>query len=96
MVHLRVFVCLFIACLCTPPVFATEVIDSQGMTVFGDDNGPKNMTLIPWKRQMPDVDVEGFVFSVSDEVFRPLDRKAFLRQVGYYKQVFGDSGNRTK
>ncbi|MFC1748732.1 hypothetical protein ACFL2V_07975 [Pseudomonadota bacterium] len=71
------------------PVFASDVvIESKGMTVFGDDNGPKDLTLIPWKPQLPDSKLDGFAFSVSDDVFQPLDRKVFLRRVEYYQQVF--------
>ncbi len=86
----QLILCLPLLCV-VMPVSGDVVIESKGMTVFGNQEGPKGLTLVPWKVQRPDVAIDEFVFSVSDDVFQPLDRKAFLRQIEYYKQVFGDA-----
>ena len=94
MIARRLVFCVPLLCMATLAQ-GDVVIESKGMTVFGNQEGPKGLTLVPWKEQLPDVTIDEFVFSIPDDVFQPLDRKAFVRQIDYYKQIFGGSG-RTK
>lgn len=87
---LRSIAIISMGALLTTGAMAAEddVIESEGMKVFGNDNSPDEMIDIPWKAQLPDAKLDGFVFSVPEDVFKPLDRKIFLRQISYYNQVF--------
>ncbi len=69
-------------------LIAADVVESKGMTVYGNQETPKGLVLVPWQMQKPDVKIDTFAFSVANDVFRPLDRKSFLRQVDYYQQIF--------
>jgi hypothetical protein len=60
----------------------------EGMTIIGSSELPKGLSIVPWKVQSPDVAVEQLHFTVADEIFQPLDRDVFRRQLGYYKQLF--------
>lgn len=60
----------------------------EGMTIIGSSELPKGLSIVPWQVQSPDVAVEMLHFTVADEIFQPLDRDVFRRQLGYYRQLF--------
>lgn len=60
----------------------------EGMTIIGSSEDPKGLTIVPWQLQSPDVALETLRFTVADEIFHPLERDVFRRQIGYYRQLF--------
>lgn len=60
----------------------------EGMSVFGSSELPKGLTIVPWRAQSPDMTLDKMKHSVLEDIFQPLDRKVFLRELGYYKELF--------
>lgn len=60
----------------------------KGVNIFGSSELPKSLTIVPWQPQPPDVAIEKLYFTVADEIFQPLDRAVFKRQLGYYRVLF--------
>ncbi len=70
-------------------VSAEQVLEiKQGMTVYGSSELPKGLAIVPWKTQLPDVAIKAIQPTVADEIFQPIDRVVFRRQLGYYRQLF--------
>jgi len=67
---------------------AEQVVELKGMTIIGSSEAPKGLSIVPWQTQSPDIAVEKLHFTVADEIFQPLDRDVFRRQLSYYKQLF--------
>lgn len=64
----------------------------KGMTVFGSSELPKGLAIVPWQVQLPDVAIDKLRFSVADEIFQPIERNVFLRQISYYNELFPATG----
>jgi hypothetical protein len=70
---------------------ATDHIDLGVATVTGDQEQPKVMYIVPWKKS--DIgDLSGKpMHSLLDEALAPVDRDEFKREVVYYQAVQADA-----
>jgi hypothetical protein len=69
------------------------VMDSMqlGRTeITGNQELPKVLYIVPWQKSDPGDLMGRPVNSLLDEVLAPVDREEFLRQVGYYDDLYGD------
>jgi len=70
------------------------VMDSMqlGRTeITGNQELPKVLYIVPWQKSDPGDLMGRPVNSLLDEVLAPVDRAEFLRQVGYYDDLYGES-----
>jgi hypothetical protein len=69
------------------------VMDSMelGRTeITGNQELPKVLYIVPWKKSDPGDLMGRPVNSLLDEVLAPVDREEFLRQVEYYDDLYGN------
>jgi hypothetical protein len=70
-----------------------EVMDRMDLgrtEITGNQELPKVMYIVPWKKADPG-DLTGKpVNTLLDEVLAPLDREEFIRQVDYYDDLYKD------
>ena len=69
------------------------VMDSMelGRTeITGNQELPKVLYIVPWQKSDPGDLMGKPVNSLLDEVLAPVDREEFLRQVGYYDDLYGE------
>ena len=69
------------------------VMDSMelGRTeITGNQELPKVLYIVPWQKSDPGDLMGRPVNSLLDEVLAPVDREEFLRQVGYYDDLYGE------
>jgi hypothetical protein len=70
-----------------------QVMDSieLGRTeIKGNQELPKVLYIVPWKKADPGGLMGKPVNSLLDEVLAPLDREEFMRQVEYYDDLYGE------
>jgi hypothetical protein len=72
---------------------ATDKLQLQTATVTGDQEQPKVMYIVPWKKS--DIgDLSGKPMnSLLDEALAPVDRDEFKREVVYYQAVRADASH---
>ncbi len=58
--------------------------------ITGNQELPKVLYIVPWKKADPGDLMGKPVNSLLDEVLAPLDREEFVRQVGYYDELYRD------
>ena len=59
----------------------------QGTAVIGNQELPKVLYIVPWKKsELPDLS-EPPLESLIDEALSPIDRSVFRRQVDYYQSL---------
>jgi len=75
-----------------PRAASSDRVDLDATTVTGNQELPKVMYIVPWKKS--DIgDLAGKPMnSLLDEVLAPVDRDVFRREVKYYDAVHGDAG----
>ena len=72
---------------------ASGVMDEMelGRTqITGNQELPKVMYIVPWKKSDPGDLMGKPVNTLLDEVLAPLDREEFIRQVDYYDDLYGE------
>ena len=58
--------------------------------ITGTQELPKVLYIVPWQKADP-VDLMGKpIYTLLDEVLAPIDREEFVRQVGYYGDLYGN------
>ena len=57
--------------------------------ITGNQELPKVLYIVPWKKSDPGNLMGKPVNTLLDEVLAPLDREEFIRQVEYYKDLNG-------
>ena len=70
----------------------TRVMDEieLGRTeITGNQELPKVLYIVPWKRADPGDLLGRPVNTLLDDVLAPIDREEFVRQVGYYDDLYG-------
>jgi len=64
-----------------------ERIIMQGTAVIGNQELPKVLYIVPWKKsELPDLS-DPPLESLIDEVLTPIDRNVFRRKVEYYQAL---------
>jgi hypothetical protein len=58
--------------------------------ITGNQELPKVLYIVPWKKADPGDLMGRPVNTLLDEVLAPLDREEFTRQVDYYGDLYGD------
>ena len=75
---------IFLVALFSATTFAQNIVTIES-TVTGSQERPKIISIVPWQKPVdPDYygdDIEGL--GTGDDVFKPLDRDAFLREMKY-------------
>lgn len=64
-----------------------ERLIMQGTAVIGNQELPKVLYIVPWKKsELPDLS-EPPLESLIDEALKPIDRSVFRRQIEYYQTL---------
>lgn len=64
-----------------------ERIIMQGTAIIGNQELPKILYIVPWKKsELPDLS-EPPLSSLIDDALNPIDRNVFRRQVEYYQTL---------
>ena len=58
--------------------------------ITGNQELPKVLYIVPWKKSDPGDLMGKPVNTLLDEVLAPIDREEFIRQVDYYDDLYGD------
>ncbi len=71
----------------------SRVMDSMSLgrtEITGNQELPKVLYIVPWKKADPGDLMGKPVNSLLDEILAPVDREEFVRQVGYYDDLYGE------
>jgi hypothetical protein len=66
----------------TPPEAETKAV--SGMSIVGNSETPKSLTIIPWKSSEIGRNTD-FRSSLLGQDLTPIDKPAFLRQIEFHK-----------
>ncbi len=79
----RIF-CAITLSLFTTLAHAEVILESEGMTVFGQHELPKVLYVVPWKRKdVAEIDTPQ-TKTLATDVLTPIDPEIFKRQARYY------------
>ena len=68
----------------TFPIIAEESLEMEGTRIRGNQELPKVLYIVPWKRsEIPDLS-QPPLESLIDEALAPVDRDVFQRKIRYY------------
>ncbi len=67
-----------------------DEIDLGRTEITGNQDVPKVLYIVPWKKSDPGELMGKPVNSLLDEVLAPIDRSEFIRQVDYYDDLYGE------
>jgi hypothetical protein len=70
-----------------------QVMDSMELgraEITGNQELPKVLYIVPWKKSDPGDFMGKPVNSLLDEVLAPIDREEFIRRVDYYDDLYND------
>ena len=59
--------------------------------ITGNQELPKVLYIVPWKRADPGDLMGRPINTLLDEVLAPIDREEFIRQISYYEDLGGDN-----
>jgi hypothetical protein len=65
------------------PAAAPEAKQLSGMSIVGNDEAPKSLYIVPWKRS--EIGAETTLHKMLTEQADPVDREEFGRQVEFYE-----------
>ncbi len=70
--------------LITTIAHAEDRLNLDGTAIIGNQELPKVLYIVPWKKsEVPDMN-QPPLESLIDEALQPIDREVFRRQVNYY------------
>jgi len=69
-----------------------DELDLDRAEITGNQELPKVLYIVPWQKSDPGDLMGRPVNSLLDEVLAPLDREEFIRQVDYYSDLYGVTG----
>lgn len=69
-----------------------DQLDLDRTEITGNQELPKVLYIVPWQKSDPGDLMGRPVNSLLDEVLAPLDREEFIRQVDYYSDLYGVTG----
>ena len=88
--NLLLWLCLFLALLGTamaedkePVVKETAAKELSGMSIIGNDEAPKALYIVPWKRS--EIGVETNLSMLLTDSAVPVDRDVFKRQLDFFE-----------
>ncbi len=64
-----------------------DEIELDRTEITGNQELPKVMYIVPWKKADPGDLIGKPINTLLDEVLAPIDREEFVRQVGYYEDL---------
>lgn len=67
-----------------------DEMDLGRTEITGNQELPKVLYIVPWKKSEPGELMGQPVNTLLDEVLAPLDREEFIRQVDYYDDLYGE------
>ena len=67
-----------------------DEMDLGRTEITGNQELPKVMYIVPWKKSDPGDLMGKPVNTLLDEVLAPLDREEFIRRVDYYDDLYGE------
>lgn len=67
-----------------------DQLDLGRSEITGNQELPKVLYIVPWKKSDPGDLMGRPVNTLLDEVLAPVDRTEFVRQVDYYGDLYGD------
>lgn len=67
-----------------------DEIDLGRTEITGNQELPKVLYIVPWKKSDPGNLMGKPVNTLLDEVLTPIDRSEFIRQVDYYGDLYGE------
>ena len=67
-----------------------DSIELARTEITGNQELPKVLYIVPWKKADPGDLMGKPVNTLLDEVLAPIDREEFIRQVDYYDDLYGD------
>ncbi len=67
-----------------------DEIDLGRTEITGNQELPKVLYIVPWKKSDPGNLMGKPVNTLLDEVLTPIDRSEFIRQVDYYSDLYGE------
>jgi len=72
----------------TPTVAQEERLEMEGTSIIGNKELPKVLYIVPWKPAAR-IDIPTPpITSILDQPLKPIERKAFRRQVKYHQALF--------
>ena len=82
--------------LLTSYSIAEDKLNMDGTAIIGNQELPKVLYIVPWKKsEVPDMN-QPPLESLIDEALQPIDREVFQRQVNYYHALHGDKDQNEK
>jgi len=70
---------------------AEDRLNLDGTAIIGNQELPKVLYIVPWKKsEVPDMN-QPPLESLIDEALQPIDREVFRRQVNYYHALHDKS-----
>jgi len=74
-------------------VHAEDKLNMDGTAIIGNQELPKVLYIVPWKKsEVPDM-TQPPLESLIDEALQPIDREVFQRQVNYHHALHDIKNN---
>ncbi|MEW8506543.1 MAG: hypothetical protein AB2598_07540 [Candidatus Thiodiazotropha sp.] len=75
--------------LLSHPLYAEQRLDLEGTAIFGNKESPNILYVVPWRSAKRQTNMMPPETGRRDELFAPLDRDVFRRQIDWY-QTFSE------
>ncbi|MEM7208977.1 MAG: hypothetical protein AAF434_14235 [Pseudomonadota bacterium] len=68
-------------------VAAQDELELDSISIIGNRELPKTITIVPWKKALPGSSIGRPQDSVLSHALTPVDRDVFRRELSYYRQL---------